>query len=91
MRLALTDPARVRALVLVDSAGLGREVHPLLAVDTLPLVGELAILVSRLPGGNLYRTTMSAAVLFAQPWRVPVDFLTEQHQCGPRPGQLIRK
>jgi pyruvate dehydrogenase E2 component (dihydrolipoamide acetyltransferase) len=37
LRLALADPTRVRTLVLVDSAGLGREVHPLLAVDTLPL------------------------------------------------------
>ena len=85
MRLALTDPARVRALVLVDSAGLGREVHPLLAVDTLPLVGELAILLSHLPGGNLCRTTMSAAVLFAQPWRVPVDFLTEHTSAARTP------
>ena len=29
-------PGRVRTLALVDSAGLGREVHPLLALDTLP-------------------------------------------------------
>jgi hypothetical protein len=36
---------------------------PLLAVDTLPLVGELAILLSRLPGGAVGRTTMSAAML----------------------------
>ena len=88
LRLALADPARVRTLVLVDSAGLGREVHPLLAVDTLPFVGELAILLSRLPGGNMGRTTMSAAMLFAQPWRAPADFLTEQHDLGRRPGQL---
>ena len=88
LRLALADPARVRTLVLVDSAGLGREVHPLLAVDTLPVVGELAILLSRLPGGAMGRTTMSAAMLFAQPWRVPAEFFTEQHDQGRRPGQL---
>jgi pimeloyl-ACP methyl ester carboxylesterase len=88
LRLALADPARVRTLVLVDSAGLGREVHPLLAVDTLPVVGELAILLSRLPGGAVGRTTMSAAMLFAQPWRVPVEFFKEQHDQGRRPGQL---
>ena len=88
LRLALTDPARVRTLVLVDSAGLGREVHPLLAVDTLPVVGELAILLSRLPGGAMGRTTMSAAMLFAQPWRVPAEFFSEQHEQGQRPGQL---
>jgi 4,5:9,10-diseco-3-hydroxy-5,9,17-trioxoandrosta-1(10),2-diene-4-oate hydrolase len=86
--MTLADPARVQTLVLVDSAGLGREVHPLLAVDTLPFVGELAILLSRLPGGDMGRTTMSAAMLFAQPWRAPADFWTEQHDLGRRPGQL---
>ena len=45
-------PASVRSLTLVDSAGLGPEVHPLLALDTLPIIGELAIMFSRLPGGD---------------------------------------
>ena len=40
LRLALADSARIRTLTLVDSAGLGREVHPLLALDTLPIVGD---------------------------------------------------
>jgi 4,5:9,10-diseco-3-hydroxy-5,9,17-trioxoandrosta-1(10),2-diene-4-oate hydrolase len=88
LRLAVARPDRVRTLTLVDSAGLGREVHPLLAVDTLPLVGELAIMLSRLPGGAMGRTTMSAAMLFAQPWRVPAQFFTEQHDQARRPGQL---
>ena len=88
LRLALANPARVRTLVLVDSAGLGREVHPLLAVDTLPVVGELAILLSRLPGGAVGRTTLSTAMLFAQPWRAPSGFFSEQHEQGRRPGQL---
>jgi len=73
---------------LVDSAGLGREVHPLLALDTLPVIGELAVMLSRMPGGDLARTTMSAAMLFAQPWRIPDEFLTEQHALARRPGQL---
>ena len=81
-------PQRIRSLTLVDSAGLGREVHPLLALDTLPIIGELAIMISRLPGGDMGRTTMSAAMLFAQPWRVPAEFFTEQHALGRRPGQL---
>jgi pimeloyl-ACP methyl ester carboxylesterase len=88
LRLALAEPQRIRTLTLVDSAGLGREVHPLLALDTLPIIGELAITISRLPGGDLGRTTMSTAMLFAQPWRVPADFVTEQHALGRRPGQL---
>jgi pimeloyl-ACP methyl ester carboxylesterase len=88
LRLALADPARIRTLTLVDSAGLGRDVHPLLALDTLPRIGELAIMMSRLPGGGLGRTTMSTAMLFAQPTRVPQEFFTEQHALGRRPGQL---
>ena len=88
LRLALADPDRVRTLTLVDSAGLGREVHPLLALDTLPILGELAILLSRMPGGNLQRSSMSAAMLFAQPWRVPPEFFTEQHALARRPGHL---
>ena len=31
---------------------------------------------------------MSAAMLFAQPWRAPAEFFTEQHDLGRRPGQL---
>jgi pimeloyl-ACP methyl ester carboxylesterase len=88
LRLALAQAHRVRTLTLVDSAGLGREVHPLLALDTLPFLGEMAIWLSRMPGGALGRTTMSAVMLFAQPWRVPAAFYTEQHELGRRPGQL---
>jgi pimeloyl-ACP methyl ester carboxylesterase len=88
LRLALADPARVRTLTLVASAGLGREVNPLLALAAAPVVGELAIMLSRVLGGDLVRTTMSTAMLFAQPWRVPVEFVTEQHAQGRRAGQL---
>ena len=88
LRLTLADPARIRTLTLVDSAGLGREVHPLLALDTLPVIGELAVMISRMPGGDLTRTAMSAAMLFAQPGRIPAEFVTEQHALGRRPGQL---
>ncbi|MFZ0876540.1 MAG: alpha/beta fold hydrolase, partial [Pseudonocardiaceae bacterium] len=46
LRLALADPARVRTLTLVSSAGLGRDVNPLLALAAQPIIGELAILLS---------------------------------------------
>jgi pimeloyl-ACP methyl ester carboxylesterase len=88
LRLALVAPARVWTVTLVDSGGLGREVNPLLALKTLPVVGEQAIMISRLPGGDVLRTSMSTAMLFAQPSRVPADFLSEQHALGKRPGQL---
>ncbi len=88
LHLALADPARVRTLTLVAAAGLGRSVNPLIALDTLPGVGEYAIKLSRLPGGHLLRTMSSVAMLFAQPWRVPADFVAEAHALGRRPGQL---
>ena len=88
LRLALANPAKVRTLTLVDSAGLGRDVNPLLALDTLPIIGELAIMISRMPGGDVGRTSMSTAMLFAQPSRVPKEFFDEQHALGRRPGQL---
>jgi 4,5:9,10-diseco-3-hydroxy-5,9,17-trioxoandrosta-1(10),2-diene-4-oate hydrolase len=88
LRLALADPRRVRTLTLVGSAGLGRDVNPLLALAALPVLGELAILLTRVPGGDLLRTTMSAGMLFAQPWRVPAEFVTEQHALACRAGQL---
>jgi pimeloyl-ACP methyl ester carboxylesterase len=88
LRLTLADPTRIRTLTLVDSAGLGREVHPLLALDTLPVVGELAVMISRMPGGDVARTSMSTAMLFAQPSRIPAEFVAEQHALARRPGQL---
>lgn len=88
LRLALAEPRRVRTLTLVGSAGLGRDVNPLLALAALPVLGELAILLTRVPGGDLLRTTMSAAMLFAQPWRMPAEFITEQHALARRAGQL---
>jgi 2-hydroxy-6-oxonona-2,4-dienedioate hydrolase len=88
LRLALADPDRIRTLTLVDSAGLGQAVHPLLALDTLPGIGELAIMISRIPGGAVARTSMSTAMLFAQPWRIPAEFLAEHHALGQRRGQL---
>ena len=88
VRLALAEPRRLLTLTLVASAGLGSFVNPLLAFATLPVIGELAIMLSRVPGGDVQRTCMSTAMLFAQPWRAPVEFLTEQHALGRRPGQL---
>lgn len=88
LRLALSNPARVRTLTLVGSAGLGRGVNPLIALDTLPVLGELAIHLARLPGGNVGRTVMAATMLFVRPWRIPIGFLIEQYASGRSLGQL---
>jgi pimeloyl-ACP methyl ester carboxylesterase len=43
LRLALSEPARVTALVLVDSAGLGSAVNPAFTSVNIPLLGEAAM------------------------------------------------
>ena len=38
--------------------------------------------------GDRGARTMSTAMLFAQPWRVPAEFVTERRDLGRRPGQF---
>ena len=52
LRLSLSKPARVTALVLVDSAGLGRAVNPAFRLVGVPGLGEAAM--------PLWRTTVGA-------------------------------
>jgi pimeloyl-ACP methyl ester carboxylesterase len=52
LRLALSDPARVSALGLVGSAGLGRAISPALSALTIPGYGEAAIAWSKMSRGR---------------------------------------
>jgi len=45
LRLALSEPACVTALVLVDSAGLGRAVNPAFTSVNVPGLAEAATLI----------------------------------------------
>jgi pimeloyl-ACP methyl ester carboxylesterase len=47
LRLALLHPARVRGLLLLDSAGLGRGIHPLVRLAVLPPLLRLAVRPTR--------------------------------------------
>ena len=71
LRLALSDPARVGALGLVGSAGLGREITPALSLLTLPGNGEAAIALCISLFGVRQRAWGRAALLFACPRRGP--------------------
>jgi pimeloyl-ACP methyl ester carboxylesterase len=51
LRLALSEPARASSLVLVGSAGLGREVSPALRALALPGYGALAVAWGKTPPG----------------------------------------
>lgn len=86
LRLALSDPARVRALVLSDSAGLGQAVSPVQAALSLPGWGELAATWTKTPPGAAERAYRRALLLFARPWRIPPKWLKDQYQLAQVPN-----
>jgi 4,5:9,10-diseco-3-hydroxy-5,9,17-trioxoandrosta-1(10),2-diene-4-oate hydrolase len=88
LRLALSEPARVAALVLVDSAGLGRAVNPAFTSVNVPGLGETAIPFWRTPAGAYQRAWARATLLFARPARVPREWLVEQCRLALSPGYL---
>jgi len=88
LRLALSEPARVTALVLVDSAGLGRAVSPALRSLALPAYGKLAVAWSKTPPGAAQRALARALLLFARPREVPLEWLQTQYRLGRSPGFL---
>lgn len=86
LRLALSNPSRVDALGLVDSAGLGREITPALASMTLPGYGEAAIYWAKTPMGAAQRAWGRTPLLFALPASAPPEWLAEQYRLGLAPG-----
>jgi 4,5:9,10-diseco-3-hydroxy-5,9,17-trioxoandrosta-1(10),2-diene-4-oate hydrolase len=89
LRLALSEPDRVRALVLVDGAGLGRAVNPAFTSVNVPLLGEAAIPFWRTSVGAYQRAWGRTALLFAHPpTSVPREWLAEQCRLARAPGYL---
>jgi pimeloyl-ACP methyl ester carboxylesterase len=89
LRLALSEPACVRALVLVDGAGLGSAVNPAFTSVNVPLLGEAAIPFWRTRAGAYQRAWGRTALLFAHPPRgVPREWLAEQCRLARSPGYL---
>src|SRR5919112_1671592 len=89
LRLVLSEPARVTALVLVDSAGLGREVNPTFTAVNVPGLGEAAMPFWRTPLGAYQRAWGRTALLFARPpGGVPREWLAEQCRLAQSPGYL---
>jgi pimeloyl-ACP methyl ester carboxylesterase len=89
LRLALSEPARVTALVLVGSAGLGREVNPAFTSDNVPGLSEVAMPFWRTPVGAYQRAWGRTALLFAHPpGSVPRGWLAEQCRLALSPGYL---
>jgi pimeloyl-ACP methyl ester carboxylesterase len=89
LRLALSEPARVTALVLVDSAGLGRAVNPAFTSVNVPGPFEAAIPFWRTPVGAYQRAWGRTALLFAHPpGSVPRQWLAEQCRLALSSGYL---
>src|ERR671911_319451 len=61
LRLVLSEPGRLGALVLVDSAGLGRSVTYALRSLTAPGYGELAIAWAKTPPGAAGRACRTSS------------------------------
>jgi pimeloyl-ACP methyl ester carboxylesterase len=82
IHLALQQPHRVARLLLIDSAGLGNAVNPVLGLETLPVLGEAAVSMALMPGGPQLRAAGRAQNLFAQPLRVPPEWWLDQVRWG---------
>ncbi|HEX2181488.1 MAG TPA: alpha/beta fold hydrolase [Rubrobacteraceae bacterium] len=88
LRLALSEPARVGALVLVDGAGLGREINPVFTSVNVSGLSEAAIPLWRTQVGAYQRAWGRATLLFARPWDAPREWLAEQCRLARSPGYL---
>ena len=88
VHLALQAPDRVHRLVLIDSAGFGHAVNPVVAAETMPLAGEIAIAMALSPGGPLLRALVRANDLFGQPWLVPPGWWADQLRWSVAPPIL---
>ncbi len=86
LHLAFSEPARVSALVLSDSAGLGRTVSPVLAAVTLPGAGELARALAKTRLGAYQRAVRRALLLFARPWQIPLKWVKDQYKLAQLPN-----
>jgi pimeloyl-ACP methyl ester carboxylesterase len=82
IHLAFQQPHRVARLLLIDSAGFGNAVNPVLGLETLPVLGEAAVGLALMPGGPQLRAVVRAQNLFAQPLRVPPEWWLDQLRWG---------
>ncbi len=86
--LALAAPERFSAIILLDSSGLGRVCNPSLAIESAPMIGEMAIAAARSPGGGAMRAGIRAAQLLWRPHGAPKSWYKEQRRMALMPGFL---
>ena len=88
LRLALSEPSRVSALVLVASSGVGRAVNLGLSSLVVPGYGDLAVGWAGTSAGAAQRARGRARLLFASPDRAPRAWVSEQYRLARTPGFL---
>ena len=86
LHLAFSEPARVSALVLSDSAGLGQAVNPALVALSSPGGGELAKTLGKTRLGAAQRSLQRALLLFSRPWRIPWKWVKDQYKLAQLPN-----
>ncbi len=86
LHLALSEPTRVSALALSDSAGLGRVVNPMLVALSSRGGGELATALAKTPPGAAQRAFRRALLMFARPWQTPLRWLKDQYKLAQLPN-----
>ncbi len=86
LHLALSEPERVSALVLSDSAGLGRAVNPGLVALSSPGVGGLTKRLAKTRIGAAQRALQRALLLFSRPWRIPWKWVKDQYKLAQLPN-----
>jgi pimeloyl-ACP methyl ester carboxylesterase len=82
LHLALSEPERVAALVLADSAGLDQTMSPAFAALALPRGVEPLASWHRTPPGAAQRAFVRASLLFARPWQIPLRWLAGQYRLS---------
>ena len=85
IRLVQENPGLARALVLVDSAGLGKVINPMAIAATLPTV-DLAMAAASTWYGAQLCSGFRSLFLFANPYRAPLEWFEEQHRLARIPS-----
>jgi pimeloyl-ACP methyl ester carboxylesterase len=88
LRLAQEMPGRVKALALVGSAGLGREVSFSLRLLTLPGFGGLVTLWNKTFIGAYQWAMLTTLLLYAAPMMAPHAWVSGLRQMARMPGYL---
>ena len=86
--LSLQKQDLVRALVLIDSGGLGQAIHPAMIMEASPLWGDLAVRLASTPVGAMHRALFRSLLLYSRPDRAPKQWWIQQYRLALEPGFL---